>query len=135
MWCYNFCMVRLNRNALSKKQLDDLFVQFAKTISPKDSKHADLVLTELLGKEERIMVAKRLAIVVLLIEGVSMYKISKLLKLSQSTVEHISKKIQNGNFDHTLGKISKSKKDYFAFLDILDNILHLGGILPHYNGL
>jgi uncharacterized protein YerC len=128
-------MVRLNRNALSKKQLDDLFTQFAKAVSPKDFKHTDLVLTELLGKEERIMLAKRFAVVAMLVEGVSMYKIGQLLKLSQSTVEHISKKLQNGHFDYMLKKISKTKKDYFAFLDTLDNILHLGGILPHYNGL
>ena len=128
-------MVRLNRSVLSKKQLDDLFKQLAKTISPDNYAHADSVLTELLGREERIMLAKRLAIVVLLVEGASMYKIGRLLKLSQSTVGQVSRKLEKGHFDNTLSKVSKTKKDYFAFLNTLDNILHLGGILPHYNGL
>lgn len=128
-------MVRLNRNTLNEKQHNDLFQQFARTVSPVDSDHADTVLSELLGTEERVMVAKRLAVIVLLVEGTSMYKIGQLLKLSQSTVEHISQKFEKGHYDHTLQYISKTEKDYFAFLDILDNILHLGGVLPHYNGL
>lgn len=128
-------MVRLNRNKLNTKQLDDLFQKLASTIAPQDPKRADEVLRELMGSEERIMLAKRLAAAVLLVEGVSMYRTGQLLKLSQSTVGHIAGKLECGQFDRTLRKIAKTKKDYFSFLEALDNVLHLGGILPHYNGL
>jgi len=128
-------MVHLNNNNLNKRQLSDLFIQLASTIAPKDSQRANDTLTELLGTEERIMIAKRLAVVVLLIEGASQYKIGNLLKLSQSTIAHISEKLADGHYKVTLNNISKTKKDYFAFLNTLDSILHLGGILPHYNGL
>lgn len=128
-------MVRLNKNVLSKKQLDDLFQQFSSAISPDSPRHVDNVLTELLGSEERIMLAKRLAAVVLLVEGTSMYKTGKLLKLSQSTVEQLSRKLKKGHFDYTLDRISQTNKSYFAFLETLDSVLSLGGILPHYNGL
>lgn len=128
-------MVRLNRNKLSKKQLNDLFKQFAFTVSPKGSEHAERILTELLGAEERIMLAKRLAAIVLLIEGTSMYRVGQLLKLSPSTVEHMAEKLEKGECKHFLDHVSRTKKDYFAFLDTLDSILHLGGLLPHYNGL
>lgn len=128
-------MVRLNQNKLNKKQLDGLFLQLASTVAPRDPRHADAVLKELLGREERIMLAKRLAVAVLLIEGMSMYKTGQLLKLSPSTVEHIAKKVENGKLDNALSQVSKTKRDYFAFLQVLDDILHLGGVLPHYNGL
>jgi len=128
-------MVRLNRNKLRKKQLDDLFWQFAVAVAPHDPMHANGVLNEILGTEERIMLAKRLTTVVLLVEGTSMYKVGTLLKLSPSTVEHIVRKIESGDFDHILTHVSKTKKDYFTLLEIIDSILHLGGILPHYNGL
>lgn len=128
-------MVRLNQNVLDQQQLDGLFRQLSTEVAPHDPNRADQVLTEVLGTEERIMIAKRLAVVVLLVEGTSMYKIGKLLKLSQTTVEHLSKRLEDGHFDKTLNNVAKTKKDYFAFLDTLDNILHLGGLLPHYNGL
>ena len=128
-------MVHLNHNKLSKKQLDNLFSQLATTVAPKNETEATTILTELLGTEERIMVAKRLATVVLLTEGMSQYKIGNLLKLSQSTIANIAKKLQAGHYEGTLRKVSKTKKDYLAFLDTLDKILHLGGTLPHYNGL
>jgi len=127
-------MVRLNRNALDRKKIDALFGQLATAIAPSDAKHANKLLTELLGREERIMLAKRLAAIVLLAKGVSRYKISRTLKLSQSTVEHILRKSRNGHFNTTLKTVSRTKKDYLAFLDTLDNILHLGGILLHYSG-
>ncbi len=128
-------MVHLNQNNLSKKQLDDLFTQLSSTIAPADQQRAGCILTELLGIEERIMIAKRLAAVGLLAEGASQYKIGNLLKLSQSTIAHINEKLESGQYNVTLKNVSKTKKDYFTFLNTLDNILHLGGILPHYNGL
>jgi DNA-binding NarL/FixJ family response regulator len=128
-------MVRLNKNFLDQKQINDLILQLAKVISPSDYSHTNVILSELLGNEERIMFAKRLAVVILLTEGTSRYKVSQILKLSQSTVEKTAKKMEEGHFDTVLKKVGRTKKDYFAFLDTLDSILHLGGILPHYNGL
>lgn len=128
-------MVHLNRNTLSEQQLNNLYLQFSSTVAPHNHQHAERILTELLGQEERVMIAKRLAVAVLLVEGTSKYKISRVLKLSESTIEKIAQKLKQGRFDYTLNKVSKTKKDYFAFLSTLDSILHLGGILPHYNGL
>ncbi len=128
-------MVRLNQNEINQKQLEKLFSQLAAVVSPKDSHRAASVLSELLGKEERIMIAKRLATVFLLTEGMSRYKIGQTLKLSQSTVDHINEKLACGRYDTILRRVSKTKTNYFAILETLDDILHLGGILPHYNGL
>jgi len=128
-------MVRLNRHTLTQRQQADLLAQLADTISPQDPATAQRIVRELCGHEEQIMLAKRLAAVVLLVEGISMYKAAQLLRLSQSTVEHIARKLERGHFAHTLAQVSKTQQQYQSFLDTLDAILHLGGLLPHYSGL
>ncbi len=128
-------MVRLNKNQLTPKQIENLLFQLAKTVAPKDCPRTASVLHELLGNEEQIMVAKRVATIVLLAEGYSAYKISHLLKLSKSTVATISQKMERGEYQTVLESLGKTKKNYFAILEAIDSILHLGGILPHYNGL
>lgn len=128
-------MVRLNKTSLYSKQIQDLLLQLAKVTAPKEAAHAHAILSELLGTEEQIMLAKRLAAIVLLAEGYSSYKISRTLKLSKSTIATISFKMERGDYKAVLKTLGKDKKDYFAILKALDDILHLGGILPHYNGL
>ena len=128
-------MVRLNKTELEPEQLDVLSKRLYKTIGKLSAAGARDFLHELLGYEERVMLAKRLAAIVLLLEGNSRYRVSQLLKLSESTVNTYATWIEDGSYAELIHFLGKSKKDYFAFLDVLDNILHLGGILPHYNGL
>lgn len=128
-------MVRVNRHSLPKKELSRLFVQLDTTLGKLNKNDTSAFLSEILGAEERLTIAKRLATVVLLIEGYSQYKTAMLLKLSPTTTERIATKIEDGVFDETIRILGKNKNDYFAILNALDSILHLGGILPHYNGL
>ncbi|MES2966827.1 MAG: hypothetical protein V4668_03495 [Patescibacteria group bacterium] len=121
-------MVRLNKNLLTEIQLNDLFLQFSNLINPE----SDNILREILGKEEQIMVAKRLATIILIIEGKSLYSISRLLKISPTTADKIKFGVISGRYEHILQRLGKSKKNYFAILDTIDSILHLGGLLPHY---
>ncbi len=125
-------MVRLNKNLLTDKQLDNLFSQFSKLLNTKDQNRADDILREILGPEERIMIAKRLAIVILSVEGHSFYSISRNLKVSPATAQRIKLEVDKGRYQNILSRLGKSKKDYFAILDAIDSILHLGGLLPHY---
>lgn len=128
-------MVHLNKNQLQDGQIDKLFTQLAHIIEPKRSSHVDNILTEILGREEKIMIGKRLAVIILASEGMSAYKISRTLKLSESTVSVIIKRLEQNEYDTIEKALGRSKRDYFTILSTLDNILHLGGILPHYNGL
>ena len=128
-------MVRLNKNELEAEQLEALSAQLYKSVGKLNMTNSRDFIRELLGYEERVMLAKRLAAIVLLLEGNSPYKVASLLKLSESTVATYAKRIEEGLYDDLIRILGKSKKDYFAFLDVLDSILHLGGILPHYNGL
>jgi uncharacterized protein YerC len=128
-------MVHLNRNDLDALQQQKLLAQLAKILNPTQTKKTHELISELLGQEEQIMVAKRLAVIILLSEELTAYKISRLLKLSESTVHKIEDRLHSGHYDHVLHTIGKTKKDYFQVLRAIDSILHLGGILPHYNGL
>lgn len=130
-----FCMVRINRNTLDQQMLKQLLTQCAFVVSPQQPSHAQTVLGELLGYEEQVTVAKRVACIVLLVEGISPYKISRHVKLSQSTVANIHNRLLNNQYRTILQLLGKNKTDYFHILKTLDSILHLGGILPHYNGL
>ena len=134
MW-YVGGMVRINRNQVPPKELEKLFRQCAYILSPAQTKHAQSVLEEILGYEERVGIAKRVAVIVLLVENISNYKISLHLKLSQSTVATIAQKLHGNEYDTVLATLGRNKTDYFKILRTLDSILHLGGVLPHYNGI
>ena len=63
------------------------------------------------------------------------FETAKLLKLSPATTQKIKRQLEEGQNDQTILILGKNKKDYFVILETLDSILHLGGILPHYNGI
>lgn len=127
-------MARLNKQKLTEKQLQKLFRQLSTTLSQLASNDTDRFLSDLLGPEEKIMLAKRLGIVVLLLEGYSLYKIASLLKVSPATAKHLKSKIDSGEMDCLINSIKKNKVKYLSILETIDSILHLGGTLPHYNG-
>jgi uncharacterized protein YerC len=126
-------MVHLNRHELEQTQLKRLLEELGKTVTSLRSGHSNMFLSELLGAEERIMIAKRLAIIVLLLEEYSLYEIGNLLKVSPATASALKKRLDQGELDHVVKEISKNKRTYLDLLTALDSILHLGGLLPHYN--
>lgn len=127
--------MRVNKTQLSKRQEAALFKQFDDLLGSLSRQQTSAFVAELLGPEERLMLAKRLAIMLLLLGGTSLYKISELLKVSSATAEKVKRKLERGDYEHTIKLLGKNKTDYFKLLDALDAILHLGGALPHYNGL
>lgn len=125
-------MVRVSRNRLGQKELDKLFDQLNHTVGKLSQRQSEQFLTDLLGQEEKIVLAKRLAAIVMLTEGQSLYKVSETLKISTSTARNFQLKLQTGRYQRLLSVIQKNKIHYLELLDTLDSILHLGGILPHY---
>jgi uncharacterized protein YerC len=128
-------MVRLNKNQLTEEQLNGLFIQLSSTLGTLQTPNVTSFLTELLGYEERIMLAKRLACIILLNERVTPYKIAATLKMSPSTVESIRKKITGDSYTKVIKLITKKKTDYVAILETLEWIMHGGGIMPRRYGL
>jgi len=123
-------MAHVSKTPLDSKQEADLFMQLAKLFANKNLDETQKLFADLLGTEEQIMLAKRLAIVAMLSTGQTIYFIANTLHVSSSTVKRIHFLMEDGKY-LSLAKIFKNKKS-FDLLQAIDDILHLGGILPHY---
>jgi uncharacterized protein YerC len=128
-------VTNISKIPLDNTQLNQLFAQLSTCIGNMHVGAVDGFLTDLLGAEERIMIAKRLAAIILLLEGHSIYRTAQILHLSTSTVTHLSRQLLTGDFSNIVSLFKKEKKDYLGFLDVIDSILHAGGIMPHRDGL
>ena len=67
------------------------------------------IARELLTGIERLMLAKRLAVICMLGEGVSFQEICSKLKVSPSTVNRLWSQVQKGKFKETLQLVQKDK--------------------------
>ncbi len=128
-------MVNINRNELTKKDLEALLSQFDTIFGSLDQAGSATLFNELLGREERVTFAKRLAAIILLHEGASEYKTANVLKLSPTTTGKIASELSRGTYSNTILLLQKNKRDYLSILDTIDSILHMGGLLPHRVGL
>ena len=125
-------MVRLNKVKLSQEQLDGIFTQLNNILGKLSSNETGLFLSDLLGLEEKVMLAKRLAVVVMIQEGYSTYKISNTLKVSSATANKIKQQFTIGYFDNLIKFLKGNKKVYKILLETIDSILTVGGIMPYY---
>jgi len=128
-------MARVNKHKLTQKQLDDLFAQLSKLLSSSSDKNVHAFLDRLLGPEERIMLAKRLATVVLLEQNYSYNQIADILHISVSTASNVNRRLKTDDVRKTVNIIKKSKNSYSDIMDLLESILTVGGIMPSRAGL
>jgi uncharacterized protein YerC len=128
-------MARIAKKQLSQAHLDTLFIQLHTVLSNSSPKQVGSFLHELLGREERIMLAKRLAVIVMLSHGNSLYKTAQTLQVSTATAGKMQERLQRNDYTQLLTLLKKNKKQYHSFLETLDSLLHLGGVLPHYTGM
>jgi Trp operon repressor len=91
----------------------------------KDSLH--YVINELFTQTEKVMLAKRLAIVLLLSDNIPQHRITEILKVSPTTVAKISLLIEIGKYKNIL---EISKKEKVDLEKIVWQILTVGGIMP-----
>jgi hypothetical protein len=80
------------------------------------------VVRELLTDTEQIMLAKRLGAVYLLGQDLSNYKISQILKMSESTIARIAVSREAGAFDTIKSLLSKNTQNQ-PFIDVIDQII------------
>ena len=128
-------MVRLNKNELSPKQLEELFKQLGLLLSTSSDKNVGLLLEKLLGPEERIMLAKRLAAAVLLEKGYAYNQVADALHVSKSTVSNIDQRLGEGGVTKIAEILKQDKASYSGILKLVESILTVGGIMPSRAGL
>lgn len=80
-------MARISRIRLKDEILEKVFVLFFEVVGKKSNiQDFKNTIFEILSPTERIMIAKRVAIVYLLLKGIDQRSISKVLKVSNATV-------------------------------------------------
>ncbi len=119
-------MVRISKSRLRPSQLKKLYIRLSKTISLLDKSEANLFLDELLGEEEKIMIAKRFAAIVMLMEKNSNYKIAQMLHMSPNTVRLLDIKFNNGEYTSMEKMFKRNKKEYEDFWETLESVLRFG---------
>ncbi len=80
-------------------------------------READILFKELLTETEKMMLAKRLAIIYMLSEGVSEYYISETLFVSPSTVSRISLSYESGRCSYIQKIIKKNKETVWQAIE------------------
>jgi uncharacterized protein YerC len=89
-------MPHISKHILTKQTKDNLNKTLLSLILHTNSKQRLTLLQELLTKTELLMLAKRLGIILLLEQGFSSYKISRVLGVSDSTVNRFSRNREYG---------------------------------------
>lgn len=119
-------MTHISKHKLSEQHLNKLFKQLSDTVGKLDSSVSENFLDELLGLEEKIMLAKRLAAIAMCIEGNSPYRIGQLLYMSPSTTERIKLNYEIGKYKHITKALTKNSHDYEKFWQVLEIVLQAG---------
>ena len=123
-------MVRNSRYVLSGQLLEKLFDLFFEVVGNKSSKEEfKKIFVDLLTPAERIMLAKRVAIIYLLLKKIEYYNICDRLKVSQGTVAKYSLLMEKSEgIVPTFKKIVKIDKVKIFLEEIFNNIFAPGKI-------
>ncbi len=119
-------MTNVSKNILDSKIEKKLRQQFAKFFSNQIPQEIESLFSDLLTSSEQIMLIKRLATIIMLIEGESTYSIPKALQLSDSTVRDIKVKYKLGKYDSIVYRYQDKKFNAEAFVRILETLLSAG---------
>ena len=117
-------MPHISKRKPDAKTVADLENYLLSIMNKAGSKTRLRIFGELLTETEKIMLAKRLAIIFLVRKGLSPYKISELLKISPSTVERFEKSIEFGRYKNTSDWLWKNSKEG-SFEALLESIVKL----------
>ena len=128
--CYHKRMVHVSKKELPASVAHSIDVQLVRVFTDtKTGSQTKNLLDEILGHEERTALAKRLAALIMLLQDISPYRISRLLFLSTSTVRRIEAQMHSGSYEYLVRFIQK-QKDIESFWKTLDTVVHMG--LPPY---
>jgi len=125
-------MPHVSKKKLKTSVLRSIHRRFSKTVLQlKDTQHGRAFLDNLLTDTEKLMLAKRLAIIFMLNEGISTYHIHQTLKVSVSTVVRISRVLDRGGYLAVV-QLFKKKKIAQEFWHDVEKLIRFG--MPPYAG-
>ena len=81
------------------------------------------------------MIAKRLAVVIMLEQELSYNQIADILHISTTTASNIDHRLRNGGVKKIVNILKKNDDSYADIIDLIESILSVGGIMPSRAGL
>lgn len=130
-------MPQVSKYPISKMVADRIFEVFIKTlVTVKDKSEADDFADDLFSPTEKIMLAKRLAIAFLLIKGYQYREISKVLRVSLSTIASVNLSLNHGkgSYRKILDRITREENLEEFFGKIVEKLLSLPAVSPKGGG-
>ncbi len=115
-------MSRVSSHKLHKSVEDDLLLHLAKVLARTHKTNGSEFLRTLFTPEERMMLAKRIAVVSMFRDGLSTYRIMQVLKMSSSTIMRMKHDYDIGKYEtlkNTLGKSKKEREEFWRTLEII----------------
>ena len=122
-------MVNVSKQKLNEAVSLRIHSHFSKALlSLRSTKRGEHYLDELLTDSERIVLAKRLAAIVMLHAGYSAYKVSTVLKLSNTTTAQLHERLLQGEFKAIEATLKKKEQREYVWAQI--EVLVRGGMPP-----
>ena len=113
-------MPHVSKRLLEQKKFLGIHKELFKVITALSrSGETSVILDTLLTKTEKLMLAKRLAIILMVDRKESIYAIEQTLKVSPSTVARILLQYENGMYTKLLKEISKQSSFWLQLEKIL----------------
>jgi uncharacterized protein YerC len=121
-------MTHVSKRKLSPETERKISDAFVRSLLSTNISRGKARLHSLLTTTEKIMLAKRLAVITMLEQGDSQYRIMKTLNVSVSTIGRLDRKRRRGDFDPLCRIFNRN----LSFLDYLE--LFLGAGMPSIAG-
>ncbi len=124
-------MPHISKRKLGARHLASLYEELVRSFERSFSETATKsVFQEFFTHTERIMFAKRLAVIAMLSRDISTYAIAEALGMSPSTINRMSVRYENDKYNQIIKK-ALGKKDIW---EIIDSLLTVGGLMPPRTG-
>ncbi|MEK7144729.1 MAG: Trp family transcriptional regulator [Patescibacteria group bacterium] len=122
-------MTHISRKRIKKDVATELANQFLTFLSIARSKaEASVLANEILSQTERVMLAKRLAIIVLLVRGYSFKQIEGALGVTPQTITRIWRGLKDGQYTR-IARYAREHTRHFkkeTFMEEFIRIIHIG---------
>jgi len=120
-------MTNVNTTGLTEEDLQEIYERFNTLVAKLDTSNTSNFFSALLGPEEKIMLTKRLAAVVMYTQGFTSYRISHVLAISPSTSDRIWQDYKAGRYKGVIDTLKRQKADYTKFWKTLE-VISRGGL-------
>jgi uncharacterized protein YerC len=113
-------MSQISKRKIKKKDFEKIYNKLIEIFVKNKSKdNLKNFFGEFFYTTEKIMLAKRLAIIFMITEEIPDRKIEKMLMVSRSTVNRIRIKYKEGDYDYIYSLIDRNKKSMWDILGVL----------------